>query len=262
MQTFLIILFLIIILGFLYIKKNNLHIDFKSFFKIGFQKIDNAFGISCYCGKQGTGKTYSAIKFIEEQKEHFGYTVISNVKSYINIAGGVDLEFYKELKKNEGKNHSCSLDYVYEPDIFKIIEYCSTFKENDENILIFFDEIFSVLEKGGALKRDILAFLSQLRKRKILFVTTAQEWAEINITFRRYVRYQISCSMRTFPFTHKAFLVNSINDGDQIHWDEQQQDYIAPIIQLNISKGLKEIIDKYDTFETINNTQILNKSKF
>lgn len=260
MQTFLIIFFLVIIVVFLYIKKNNLHIDFKSFFKSGFEKIDNAFGISCYCGKQGTGKTYSAIKFIEEQKGHFGYTVISNVKSYITIAEGVSLDTYIEAKKKFNKEDL--VKYIYEPDIFKIIEYCSTFKENDENILIFFDEIFSVLEKGGALKRDILAFLSQLRKRKILFVTTAQEWAEINITFRRYVRYQISCCMKTFPFTKKAWLINSINDGDQIHWDEQEQDYIAPVIQLNISKGLKEIIEKYDTFETINNTQILNKSRF
>ena len=93
------------------------------FLNLGFHKIDNAFGISCYCGKQGKGKTYSAIKFIEEQKEHFGYTIISNVKSYINIAGGYDLELYKEAKKKYPKEQLTK--YIYENDIFKIIEYCS-----------------------------------------------------------------------------------------------------------------------------------------
>ena len=38
------------------------------------------------------------------------------------------------------------------------------------------------------MNKKILSFLSQLRKRKILFIT-AQEVVEINITFRRYCRF-------------------------------------------------------------------------
>ena len=39
-------------------------IDFKSFVKKGFCKNDNDFGLYCYTGKQGKGKTYTSINFL------------------------------------------------------------------------------------------------------------------------------------------------------------------------------------------------------
>lgn len=150
------------------------------------------------------------------------------------------------------------MTYIYEQDIFKIIEYCTRFKENDDNIMIFFDEIFTALEKMGSLSKEVLSFLSQLRKRRIMFITTAQEWSEIHITFRRYIRFQISCHMFAVPFIKIAFVSNQVNDGDLIHWDNDCQDFIAPTIQTNFSKGLKSVIDLYDTFETIEMTRSMN----
>lgn len=250
-------LILILIIGFIisFFWGKHLHIDIKSFFKEGFKKIDNAFGIYCYSGKQGKGKTYSAIKMIKEQQDKFNYKVITNVKSLAYRNDGVSLEeFERTVNKDDIK-------YIYEPDIFKIIEFCKGFKNNESNILIFYDEIFTCLEKSGALQKDILSFLSQLRKRKILFITTAQEWSEINITFRRYVRFQISCNMLSFPFTKTAYVSNQVNDGDLIHWDNDLQDFIAPTIQTNFSKGLKSIINSYDTFETIDSSTTMNKKR-
>ena len=117
--------------------------------------------------------------------------------------------------------------------------------------ILFFDEIFTILQKGTRMNNRILPFLSQLRKRGIIFVTTAQEWRLIPLEFRLYVRYQVSCNMFSLPFNHLAFLSNKINDGTSIKWDDQEQDFVAENIQTNISKGNKEIIDSYDTFETI-----------
>ena len=222
----------------LYIWKNHLHIDFPTFFKKGFKKLDHKFGLFCYTGKQGTGKTYSAVKFCIGQKLENDYIIITNVKSF-NIFS----------------------DTIYMPDIMEIIKFCSSFEGNEKNILIFFDEIFTVLEKGGALQKEVLSFLSQLRKRKIILVTTAQEWSEIHITFRRYVRFQISCNMKALPITSMAIIVNQINDGDQIRWDNDSQDFIAPIIQTNIAKGNLSVIESYDTFETIKLTTSINSNK-
>lgn len=210
------------------IKTNKIHIDFKSFFKKGFKKKDNKFGLFCYTGKQGKGKTYSAINFLTDQKNKFGYTIITNVKSFKTFE-----------------------DTIYFEDIHDIINYCTEFKGNDKNVIIFFDEIFTILEKQTKINKEILSFLSQLRKRKIIFVTTAQEWSEINITFRRYVRYQISCNMISLPFTKTAIIFNTINDGDLIRWNNDTQDFEAPRISANISKGLLSVINSYDTFETI-----------
>lgn len=158
----------------------------------------------------------------------YDYVIITNVKSFNMFS-----------------------DTIYEPDILKIIDIVVNNKNKDIKYLIFFDEIFTILEKKTAMSKDILSFISQLRKRKILFVTTAQEWAEINITFRRYCRYQIDCHMFASPLTKTAFIFNSINDGDQIKWDNDLQEFIAPRISANFAKCNKDVIMAYDTFETI-----------
>lgn len=227
------ILFFILIFLFFYfiffIYSNKIHIDWKTFFRRGFQKIDNDFGLFCYCGKQGKGKTYSAIKFLIERKLENDYLILTNVHSF------------KVFK-----------DTLFFNDINDIIDYCEKFKDNDKNVIIFFDEIFTILEKQTRINKKILAFISQLRKRHIIFITTAQEWSEINITFRRYVRYQIDCNMFSFPLGHIAFIFNSINDGDQIRWNNDLQEFVAPRISANFSKCNRSIIESYDTFETIN----------
>lgn len=223
----LIFVFLLFIIIFA-IVKSKIHVDLKSFFKKGFKKTDNAFGLYCYTGKQGKGKTYSAVKFLIQQKLDHNYIIVTNVKSFDVFS-----------------------DTIYESDFYKIIEICKQLINEGKKPIIFFDEIFTLLEKGTRLNKDILSFLSQLRKRKIILITTAQEWSEINITFRRYVRYQISCNMFAIPIFKNAFLFNSINDGDGIHWNNDSQDFEAPRVSANFSKGNKCYIDSYDTFETI-----------
>ena len=226
----LIFIFILLIIFILYFKFYlKIHIDIKSFFRRGFKKCDNAFGLFCYTGKQGKGKTYSAIKFCINQKIQHNYKIITNIKSF-NIFD----------------------DTLYMPNILDIISYCKQFDNNEQNVLILFDEIFTILEKKTAMNKEILSFLSQMRKRKIIFITTAQEWSEINITFRRYVRFQIDCNMFSIPLINTALQFNSINDGDLIKWDNDLQEFIAPRISANFSKCNRSIVESYDTYETIN----------
>lgn len=224
---FLWIFFVLIALFFYYIIVNKIHVDWRSLFKRGFSKTDSLFGLYCYTGKQGTGKTYSAINFLIKNKILHNYTIITNVKSF-NV--------FK--------------DTIYMSNIDDIINFIENAQDKSKYI-IFFDEIFTILEKKTPIKKKILSFISQLRKRQIIFVTTAQEWSEINITFRRYVRFQISCHMFSLPISHLAFLINKINDGDGIKWDNDEQDWIAPTISTNFMKGNRIVIESYDTFETI-----------
>lgn len=223
-MIFIIFIILLLLLFF----NSKIHIDFKSFLKKGFKKLDNTFGLFCYTGKQGKGKTYSAIKFLIEQKLKNNYIILTNVKSF-----------------------NAFKDTIYFNNINDLIDKAIELTEEGKKIIIFFDEIFTILEKKTPMNKKILSFISQLRKRQIIFITTAQEWSEINITFRRYVRYQISCNMFSLPFLKTAFVFNSINDGDLIYWDNDQQEFIAPRISANFSKGNISIIKSYDTFETI-----------
>ncbi len=192
-------------------------------------------------GKQGHGKTYSAVKFCIDRKLSTNCKIITNVHSFSIFKDTVFIDDISELIK-----------YV--------LEYCDTLDFDEvPNIVIFFDEIFTILEKQTRINKEILSFISQLRKRKIIFITTAQEWLEVNVTFRRYVRYQIDCNMISFPIFKTAFLLNFVNDGEQLKWSNEDNEYIAPRISTNFSKGNLSIIESYDTFETIGTS--VTKSK-
>ena len=181
----------------------------------------------------GKGKTYSAIKFCIDRKLATNCVIYTNVTSFKVFSDTVFITDINEL-------------------IDTVISYCDSLSNDEQpNLIIFFDEIFTILEKGTKINSKILSFISQLRKRKIVFVTTAQEWLEINITFRRYVRFQIDCNMISLPITNNAFLINAVNDGEQLHWDNMANEYVAPRISTNISKGNLSIIQSYDTFETV-----------
>lgn len=141
-------------------------------------------------------------------------------------------------------------DTIYFDSISKLMDYVIN-NYTKHKFIILFDEIFTILEKQKAINKDILSFISQLRKRKIIFLTTAQEWAEVNITFRRYVRFQIDCNMFNVPIINRAFMFYKVNDGDNIKWNNDSQEFVAPTISGYIGKCDKRIIESYDTFETI-----------
>lgn len=175
------------------------------------------------------GKTYSAIKFISKMKQQNDYIIVTNVHSF---------DYYE--------------DTIYIDNIIEMIDFIKlNHGKNNSKYLIFFDEIFTVLMKGQSINVEILSFLAQLRKRSIIFVTTAQEWSEIPLHFRRFCRFQISCHMFSIPLLNRAFCLNRINDGYNARWDNDAQDFVAPILQTNFSKANLEVVNKYDTYEVI-----------
>lgn len=221
---FFVILIIVVLLLLLFRK---FHIDFASFFHRGFKIDKNKFGLFCFTGKQGSGKTYSTIRFLVSNNLNDG-VIITNVKSFAD-----------------------NTDSIYLNSILDIIDFAKNY-DSDKQLYIFYDEIFTILEKKTKINKEILSFISQLRKRHIIFITTAQEWAEINITFRRYVRFQISCCMWRIPFVGSAIVINDVHDGDTLHWNGDTMEYEADLIQTSIHKGNKYICDLYDTYETIN----------
>lgn len=177
-------------------------------------------------GSKALGKTYSVCSFIDSIRSK-DQKVITNVRSYAE------------------RNKFC----IYEPNLYVIID---KFNDGtyDNNYIIFYDEIFSLIEKGK-LPKKIRNFISQLRKRKLYLVSTAQEWLEINVTFRRYVRYQIDCKCLTYWWLPFSVCINEINDGYQIKWSNLDNEYVAPRIKTTVKKCNKYIGDSYDTYETI-----------
>ena len=184
------------------------------------------------------GKTLFVITFLNELKQEIpNLKIVTNVKSFAD--------------KNK--------DFViYNDNFYDII---NKFKNGDykNNYVIFYDEIFTLLEKGK-LDKSILSFISQLRKRNLYLVTTAQEWLEINVTFRRYVRYQIECNMFALPFCKIALSINKVNNAYEMTWDNLQNEYIAPRIKTIIRKCGFKYAQQYDTFEIIDESKNINSS--
>lgn len=209
----LMIIFIVVIVLFQF---RHVRIKFKTFFRKGFAPKRGKFGIYCYCGKQGSGKTYSVVEFLKNE---------AKVPIYSNV-------------------HLFGIKYTYFSGFDELLALRS-----EHDCIIVFDEIFTALTKGSKINTDVLDFLSQMRKRQIIFITTAQEWLEINITLRRYCRYQIDCSM--LNIFGLGILIKRFYDAEQMKWSNEDNDYVAPILETTISKCNLSVAKSYDTFEQI-----------
>ena len=139
------------------------------------------------------------------------------------------------------------IDYNYIANFNELLKL----REKTDCIIVY-DEIFSALQKNTTINKDVLDFLSQMRKRRIICLTTAQEWAEIPLTWRRYCRYQIDCRLIRLPFI-KGILIKVFKDAENMRWSNEDQEHIAPLLETTITHTQKWLADSYDTFEQIHN---------
>ena len=220
------IILLVIIVIIFYLKfVYKLNIKWSTFLKKGFRPKRGQFGLYTYVGKQGKGKTYSMIEYIIDHNKDI--KVFSNI---FNIDGVSDITYYVGFK-----------------GLIKIKEDLdSGVIKTDKQIVILHDEIFTELQKKSVITKDVLDFLCQMRKRGIIFLTSAQEWAEIPLTFRRFCRYQIDCNM--FSFCGIGILFKVFRDAENMKWSEEDQEHIAPIVDFTISHCRLSIANSYDTF--------------
>lgn len=206
-----------VVVGGLVLYQNKIRIKWKTFLKRGFSPDRGKYGVYCYCGKQGQGKTYSVVEFLLQNQ---------------------DKEIYSNIKTLQGVKYTPIGDF---DDLLSL--------RSKTNCIIVYDEIFTALTRTSKMNTDVLDFLSQMRKRKIIFLTTAQEWLEINITLRRYCRYQIQCRM--LNFLGLGILIKTFSDAENMKWSNEDNDYVAPLLETSISKCNLSVAKSYDTFEQI-----------
>lgn len=212
MIKFIFIIFIFVII----FRFRKTKLKWKTLFKKGFTINNGDYGLICFTGKQGSSKTFNVVSWLYENQ---GLPIYSNI-------------------------HLKGIKYEYIKDYSDLMSL-----KDKQNCVIIYDEIFTLISKGKHLEKEFLSFLSQMRKRKQIFITTAQEWLEINITFRRYCRYQVECNC--FNILNKAFTIKHIYDATQMKWSQEDNEYIAPLVMTTISKMSKKIADSYDTLEQI-----------
>lgn len=212
---FLVIVFIVLIFVFL---SKKIHIDLPSFIRQTLSLALGKFGVYCFTGKQGSGKTYALNKFLRKN--------CHDKKVYSNVT----------LK-----------DFNYKP-LESISQLLALVDETD--CYIVYDEIFTFMQKSTKFNGDIMEFLSQMRKQRNIFITTAQEWLELPITFRRFVRIQVECKTRPMG-RFGGILTETYYDAYNMKWDNLENEYVAPLISTKISKYEKRFMESYDTNERI-----------
>lgn len=258
---------LVLILIFILCIVYKVKIKFKTFLSRGFLPKRGNFGIYCYCGKQGTGKTYSVVEYLYDNR--------NNITVFCNIAGISCLPYFwfkgfEELIKlkeiidyNVDNKEDYDNLYKYILTKFKDINRAKLLYdllidhyERNTQLIFVYDEIFTELQKGDKLSKPIIDFLCQMRKRKIIFLTTAQEWAEIPLSFRRFCRFEIDCHM--YNFFLFGILWKNFKDAENMKWSNDDQEHVAPLVNNTITKTRRVVSDSYNTFLRISSVQTEN----
>lgn len=256
MYVFIILILLIILCWHFKVK-----IKWKTFFKRGFLPIRGDFGVYCYCGKQGTGKTYSVVEYLLDNKK--------NIVVFCNVSDIQNLDYFCFNGFNELIKLKEIIDYDYlsieDLDSYikskgfnnertkKIIQLLLDLKNNHKQLVFVYDEIFTELQKQSKINKDVIDFLCQMRKRKIIFLTTAQEWAEIPLTFRRFCRYEIDCKM--YNLIVFGMLLKHFRDAENMKWSDEEQEHVAPLVSNTITKTRKFVSQSYNTFLRISSVE-------
>lgn len=236
-------IFLALIFIIYYCVSNKVKIKFKTFFKKGFKVNKGIYGIYCYCGFQGNGKTYSCVEYVLDNYDKI--ILFSNV--FIN---NIDMIYYKGF--DEMLLLRDKIDYAKSRNNNYIIWNNKKVPlDFSKQIVFIYDEIFSELQRGSKINTNVLDFITQMRKRGFILLTTSQIWNDIPITWRRLTRYQIDCKL--IRFLGFNILIKIFHDAEQMKWSNDDQDFIAPIISTTISHTRKYIADSYDTYQLIHN---------
>lgn len=160
------------------------------------------FGLYVFCGEQGSGKTLSAIWYMEKLKRKYEKKGLKvNVWSNTPIFGS--------------KVRSVSFADVYEK-IYRIDE-----KNEDINIFILDElQVYFPRETKNKAKLEVISqmldVMGQLRKRRVFVLGVAQIFGRVDKSFREQALYMVNCR-KTFT---KTKLVNEFIPASEILCDD------------------------------------------
>lgn len=180
-------------------------------------------GIIGYCGKQGSGKTYSAVKLTYELYINYNVCIISNM------------------------NFDEDLEHIYK---YTSIEDCFDIPLKYDGGIILIDEITNVFNNLDYKTFDSRWFdvINMLRKRHILLIGTCPVFNRINKAFREQFDYFIDCSnTHLFKWTLQN---NEIYKSRSVSFFDENN-FPFEFLQKNYFWHKKNIYELYDTFELI-----------
>ena len=180
------------------------------------------YGIIGFCGKQGSGKTYSAVKLTKQLCDNYNVRVLSNLE----IAVPNFEIFY-------------GLEQLFSLDLTQV-----------DGAILLIDEITNVFNNLDYKSFDSRWFdiINMLRKRHILLLGTCPVFNRINKAFREQFDYFIYCSnVNFFNWTRQK---NEVYKSVSVSFFDESQ-FPFEFYQTWSFWHKKEIYELYDTMKLI-----------
>lgn len=178
-------------------------------------------GIIGFCGKQGSGKSYSAVKLTKELASMYNIAVISNMNISVE-------DFYT----------------------FTNIEDVFSLPDCYDGAIVLIDEITNVFNNLDYKDFDKRWFdiINMLRKRHILLIGTCPVFNRINKAFREQFDYFVDCA--NIHFFKWTFQNNDVYMSRSVSFFDETQ-FPFEFSQKNFFWHKKEIYNSYNTLELI-----------
>lgn len=197
-------------------------IEFKTLIKKGLPKVDDRFGVYFVTGRQGSGKTYYAVKLLLAQDKETCASIYTNVQS-LNIPN-YNIKYFNTVQE--------------------------LYQNTEEYCIFLIDELSRKYDKNSRTDTQFYAWLNQSRKRKRIVIMITQEWRELPMWIRRPAKYMISTN-RCF-LSRFGIFKTTIGDAENMVFNKDEGEYECPPVKYIWYKRNKEIASYYDTFEAIN----------
>lgn len=179
-------------------------------------------GVYCFCGKQGSGKTLSAVRMISNIfLDYNDVYLVTNVDINTNI-----------------------LNHIKDENIIKFERYYQLFFNYNKPTIFLIDEahiLFNSLESKNA---DVNMFqvISQNRKRQRIFVLTSQVFSRLQLVMREQINTIVDCH------TYLNFLTHCV----VYHDFEKQRDELVGKKEFGCFYTHKKMhYDMYNTYQVI-----------
>lgn len=180
-------------------------------------------GVYCFCGKQGSGKTLTAVRLLSNI-----YLDYKDVYLVTNVSIDTDI-----------------LSHIPKENIIPFTRYYQLFMVYDKPVIFFIDEahlLFNSLESRNA-DVNMFTVISQNRKRQRVFILTSQVFSRLQLVMREQINTIITCD------TYFNFLTHCV----VYHDFEKQRDELVGKKEFGVffTHKLKLHYEMYNTYQVI-----------
>lgn len=181
-------------------------------------------GTRAYKGFQGSGKTLTMVHDAIEL-----YNAFPNSQFFSNVMiKGLDEKRYHYFNDVNGMKEAISC------------------KNGRSGVIVLIDEAHLFFNKKTGISFDVLTAISQQRKDRRKMLISSQIWEDLDISLRKQVKEIVNCRNIL-----RKWQINTIHDGESLHWDKQENAYTANKLYTYIFKHNDELYQQYDTYQKI-----------